>query len=423
MTLSQNPRWTPIFEKEEWHSLRRLPFFGTFCCVLGLLFINVAVFDFRQNQYYPPIISIANKVAEQFALTVRYAYNPQRTDLGVEISSGGGRTGNFVHGGSATRSSMCGVSMTCITKVSQSNVGESVDPSRKRGKHVVIGTVKDTFIGSLQGYKIPRSVVAEALKLLSSEVDYRRDISHGTEFKILYTIDSKQVPQVTYIGLFFNQNKKVEMFQYKNGKRAGYYHANGVRVGKPVDQFRAPVVHSVLASGFGVRYHPIYGRARFHYGVDYKARRGDVVSASKAGVIEEVGYNRGHGKFIKIRHDAAYQTLYAHLERFGNGIHIGSIVKQGQPIGFVGSTGLATGAHLHYELHKNGVRVNPVIYASSADTSLSGKQLVAFQVQKKAVDKVIGAYKKEIVVASNLTSRTVDTHKNKVPHLTISNTH
>lgn len=132
-----------------------------------------------------------------------------------------------------------------------------------------------------------------------------------------------------------------------------------------------------ISSPFGRRFHPILRSYRVHWGVDYAAPKGTLVYAAGDGVIQMAKYNGGYGNFIKIRHNSEYSTAYGHMWKFAKGMRPGVRVKQGQVIGYVGSTGRSTGPHLHYEVLQNGKRVNPLKIKAAAGENLSGKKLAA----------------------------------------------
>ena len=244
---------------------------------------------------------------------------------------------------------------------------------------------------------IPEGVLADVYDLLAFEMDFERDVRAGQKFFVLYEenfagdkkVDNGRVVAVSFEALRGN----VQMYRFKKSDGGvGYYDEKGNGAIKSLK--RTPINNAKITSGFsGKRKHPVLGFTRAHKGVDFRASTGTPIPAAGAGRVVARSFNRGHGNFVKIRHNGTYETLYAHMSRFAKGVNVGTTVKQGQTIGYVGSTGLSTGPHLHYEIIKNGQHVNPMTVKLPAIDNLDSKYKPAFMEYKARVDAVISSLK------------------------------
>lgn len=240
---------------------------------------------------------------------------------------------------------------------------------------------------------IPAGILADVYDLLAFEMDFERDVRAGQKFFVLYEenyaedkkIDTGRVLAVSFEALRGN----VQMYRFvKADGNVGYYDENGNGAIKSLK--RTPINNAKITSSFsGRRKHPVLGFTRAHKGVDFRASTGTPIPAAGAGRVVARGFNRGHGNYVKIRHNGTYETLYAHMSKFAKGVNVGTNVKQGQTIGYVGSTGLSTGPHLHYEIIKNGQHVNPMTVKLPAINNLDSKNKPAFLERKAQIDAVI----------------------------------
>jgi len=265
----------------------------------------------------------------------------------------------------------------------------------ERDVHVVYKTGEildgDSFYlaGSRAG--IPAGVLADVYDLLAFEMDFERDVRAGQNFSVLYEenysggekIDNGRVIAVSFKAL----RGDVKMYRFrKSDGTTGYYDENGNGAIKSLK--RTPINNAKITSNFsGGRKHPVLGYTRAHKGVDFRAPTGTPIPAAGAGRVVARSYNRGHGNFVKIRHNGSYETLYAHMSRFAKGVKVGTTVRQGQIIGYAGATGLATGPHLHYEIIKNGKHVNPMTVKLPAISSLNSADKKKFLEYRKVVDE------------------------------------
>ena len=244
---------------------------------------------------------------------------------------------------------------------------------------------------------IPAGVLADVYDLLAFEMDFERDVRAGQKFYVLYEenfANDKKVDNGHVIAVSFNALRgNVRMYRFvKNDGNVGYYDENGNGAIKSLK--RTPINNAKITSSFsGSRKHPVLGYTRAHKGVDFRASTGTPIPAAGAGRVVARSFNRGHGNYVKIRHNGTYETLYAHMSRFAKGVNVGTVVKQGQTIGYVGSTGLSTGPHLHYEIIKNGQHVNPMTVKLPAINNLDAKNKPLFMEYKAQVDATISSLK------------------------------
>ena len=240
---------------------------------------------------------------------------------------------------------------------------------------------------------IPAGVLVDVYDLLAFEMDFERDIRAGQHFSVLYEenfsngekIDNGRVLAVQFEALRGN----VKMYRFKKSDgTSGYYDENGNGAIKSLK--RTPINNAKVTSSFSTsRKHPVLGFTRAHKGVDFRASTGTPIPAAGAGRVVARGFNRGHGNYVKIRHNGSYETLYAHMSKFAKGVVVGTNVRQGQTIGYVGSTGLSTGPHLHYEVIKNGTHVNPLTVKLPAISNLGDKDKAKFLEYRKNLDSGI----------------------------------
>lgn len=240
---------------------------------------------------------------------------------------------------------------------------------------------------------IPEGIILDVYDLLAFEMDFERDIRAGQKFYVLYEenfasdkkVDNGHVLAVSFDALRGN----VQMYRYvKPDGKSGYYDEKGNGAIKSLK--RTPINNAKITSKFsGGRKHPVLGFTRAHKGVDFRAPTGTPIPAAGSGRVIARSFNRGHGNFVKIRHNGTFETLYAHMSKFAKGVKVGTVVRQGQIIGYSGSTGLSTGPHLHYEVIKNGVHVNPMTVKLPAIDNLDAANKKTFMERKALIDSTI----------------------------------
>ena len=246
--------------------------------------------------------------------------------------------------------------------------------------------------------KVPPSVIVEFARIYGFQVDFQRDIKKRDNFQIMYEIlvdDSGKLIEtgnILYANLKLSgENNSLYYFNKKDSE--GHYDKNGKSVKKAL--MKTPINGARLSSPFGMRKHPIDGFNKMHRGTDFAAPKGTPIMASGDGVIKKAGWCGGGGNCVVIKHNSTYQTVYAHMSKFAKGIRSGVRVKQGQTIGYVGSTGKSTGPHLHYEVIVNGKRINSQKLKLPSGKILKGDERKLFETQKIKLDvlkseKIIG---------------------------------
>ena len=236
---------------------------------------------------------------------------------------------------------------------------------------------------------IEPNVIVEFARIYGFQIDFQRDIRRNDTFQIIYETfkdeDNKifKTGNIVYADLnLSNQSNAFYYFDEKNNK--GHYDINGKSVKKAL--MKTPINGARLSSKFGMRKHPIDGYNKMHRGTDFAAPKGTPIMASGDGVVLKSAWCGGGGNCIKIKHNSSYSTVYAHLSKFAAGIRKGKRVKQGQVIGYVGSTGKSTGPHLHYEVIYNGKRINSQTLKLPSGKILKGKVRENFEINRIKLD-------------------------------------
>jgi murein DD-endopeptidase MepM/ murein hydrolase activator NlpD len=235
---------------------------------------------------------------------------------------------------------------------------------------------------------VPRGIIDELIKVYSYDVDFQRKARAGDSLEVLYTGDeenSDPKPDVMYASLMVGgELKKYYRYVSPDDGVVDYYDETG----KSAKKFlvRKPVNDGIMRSGFGSRKHPILGYTKMHTGVDWAAPLGTPIYAAGNGALEKVGWESGYGKYIRIKHNYGYETAYGHMTAFARGMEPGVKVHQGQLIGYVGSTGLSTGPHVHYEIIVNGRLVDPMRIKLPRGRVLEGAILASFEREREKVD-------------------------------------
>ncbi len=247
------------------------------------------------------------------------------------------------------------------------------------------GSINGTLSSAMTAQNVPSKIVSEFINIFAFSVDFRRDVRKGDKFEIIYenhiTPDGEVVRSgnILYAALQLRKDK-IALYRFKDKSgNVDYYNEKGLAMKKTLSRKPMSFQNARISSPFGKRRHPILRDIRIHWGVDYAAPAGTLVYAGGDGVIQVAKYNGGYGNYIKIRHNSEYSTAYGHMKAFAKGIRPGVRVKQGQVIGYVGSTGRSTGPHLHYEVIRNGRRVNPTTIKAAAGENLKGSSLKEFK--------------------------------------------
>ncbi len=246
--------------------------------------------------------------------------------------------------------------------------------------------------------RIPANIIIEFARVYGFQVDFQRDIKRKDSFQIMYEIFVDDTGKTIETGniLFANlklSRKNNPLYYFDKKGSEGHYDINGKSVKKAL--MKTPINGARLSSPFGMRKHPIDGFTKMHRGTDFAAPMGTPIMASGDGVVKKAGWCGGGGNCVVIRHNSTYQTVYAHMSKFAKGIRSGVRVKQGQTIGYVGSTGKSTGPHLHYEVIVNGKKINSQKLKLPSGKALKGKDRELFETKKIKLDvlkseKIIG---------------------------------
>jgi murein DD-endopeptidase MepM/ murein hydrolase activator NlpD len=240
-------------------------------------------------------------------------------------------------------------------------------------------TIHSSLFATAKRAGIPHSVIAEVVTMFSWDVDFERDLQRGDRLEVLYRrpADGRGQSGQVVAAMLTLGGKPLTLYRYL--PREGgvdYLDERGHSARK--DLLRTPVDGARLSSRFGYRRHPILGYSRMHRGVDFAAGTGTPIVAAGDGRIAEIGRQSGYGKLVRIDHRSGYSTVYAHMSRFARGLTEGSPVRQGQVIGYVGSTGLATGPHLHYEVLRDGSHIDPASVRRLPGRELAGRERQRF---------------------------------------------
>ena len=245
---------------------------------------------------------------------------------------------------------------------------------------------------------IPANTIIEFARIYGFQVDFQRDIRKQDKFQIMYEIFLNEKKELVETGEILFANLKLSgqdnsLYYFDKEGSEGHYDKHGKSVKKAL--MKTPINGARLSSPFGMRKHPIDGFNKMHRGTDFAAPIGTPIMASGDGVVKKAGWCGGGGNCVKIKHNSTYQTIYAHMSKFARGIKNGVRVKQGQTIGYVGSTGKSTGPHLHYEVIVNGKKVNSQKLKLPSGKILKGKERKIFETKKIRLDvlkseKIIG---------------------------------
>ena len=258
--------------------------------------------------------------------------------------------------------------------------------------------ILESLYKSAKNQKIPVNIIIEFARIYGFQVDFQRDIRKKDSFQIMYEIFLDDKKNIIETGNILYANLKLSgednsLYYFDSKKNEGHYDKSGKSVQKAL--MKTPINGARLSSSFGMRKHPIDGFNKMHRGTDFAAPMGTPIMASGNGVIKKAGWCGGGGNCVVIKHNSTYQTVYAHMSKFAKGIRKGTRVKQGQTIGYVGSTGKSTGPHLHYEVIVNGKRINSQTLKLPSGKVLRGAERKVFETKRIKLDvlkseKIIG---------------------------------
>ncbi|MDP8251155.1 M23 family metallopeptidase [Pseudochrobactrum saccharolyticum] len=276
-----------------------------------------------------------------------------------------------------------------MTPLLQTAFDDNAPPPTIRGE---LPSVYDAVYKAALAYGMTNDMARQLIKMLANDVDLQSKITRSDAIEAFFSLpedseSANEESQLLYVSANMGgTTKKFYRYQSPDGG-VEFYDENG----RSAQQFliRKPVPNGVFGSPFGGRRHPILGYVRMHTGVDWRAPRGSPILAAGNGVVEKAGWANGYGNQTIIRHGNGYQTSYNHQNAIASGITPGARVRQGQLIGYVGSTGLSTGPHLHYEVIVNGAKVDPMRIRMPQSQSLGGKQLEVFTRERNRIDQLL----------------------------------
>ena len=254
---------------------------------------------------------------------------------------------------------------------------------------VVKNIINNNLYSSAVESGVEPNIIVEFARIFGFEVDFQRDIRQGDWFEILYEKfedDNNKVRdtgKIIYASMYIN-GEEINLYNFKFKNVEDFYDIKGKSITKSL--MKTPINGARLSSSFGMRKHPILGYNKMHRGTDFAAPSGTPIMASGSGTITRARWCGGGGNCVKIKHNSTYETIYAHMKAFAKGIKEGIKVKQGQIIGFVGSTGLSTGPHLHYEVLVNGKKVNSQRLKLPSGKILSGEERNQFELDRIKID-------------------------------------
>ena len=257
-------------------------------------------------------------------------------------------------------------------------------------KEVVIKSIiKNNLYSSAINAGVEPNIIVEFARIYGFEVDFQRDIRKGDWFEILYEKfedDNNKVRdtgKIIYASMYVN-GEEINLYNFKDKNEEEYYDIKGKSITKSL--MKTPINGARLSSSYGMRKHPILGYNKMHRGTDFAAPSGTPIMASGSGTVTRARWCGGGGNCVKIKHNSTYETIYAHMKAFAKGIKEGRKVRQGQIIGYVGSTGMSTGPHLHYEVVVNGKKVNSQRLKLPSGKTLKGTAREKFEMERIKID-------------------------------------
>ena len=254
---------------------------------------------------------------------------------------------------------------------------------------VVKNVITNNLYSSAVSLEVEPNIIVEFARIFGFEVDFQRDIRKGDWFEILYEkfVDDnnkvRDTGKIIYASMYVN-GEEINLYNFKYKNEEDYYDIKGKSITKSL--MKTPINGARLSSSFGMRKHPILGYNKMHRGTDFAAPSGTPIMASGSGTVTRARWCGGGGNCIKIKHNSTYETIYAHMKAFAKGIKEGRNVRQGQIIGYVGSTGLSTGPHLHYEVIINGKKVNSQKLKLPSGKTLKGNERKQFELDRIKID-------------------------------------
>ncbi len=280
-----------------------------------------------------------------------------------------------------------------ITKDAENQItAKKIITKLYKKKTLTENIISNNLYSSAIEAKVNPDTIIEFARIFGFEIDFQRDIRKNDYFKILYEkyFDENgeyiKSGSILYAHMTVN-GREISLYKFGSDKDYGYFDVNGQSVEKAL--MKTPINGARLSSGFGMRKHPILGFNKLHRGTDFAAPMGTPIMASGSGTITRAKWCGGGGNCIKIKHNSTYQTIYAHMSKFAKGIKVGKKVRQGQIIGYVGSTGMSTGPHLHYEVEVNGKKINSQKLKLPSGKILKNEERTQFEIHRIKTDVLI----------------------------------
>lgn len=327
--------------------------------------------------------------AYQAATALADVFNPRRLQLGQEITLTFNRTES---GLSLSQVQLAdGVERTVgVTRQADGFSAYETTIQLDRAAARVTAKITDSLYQAALDAGLPMPALSEMIKLFSYDVDFQREVQPGDSFDVLYESYADDTGKVAKTGRLLSASMTLSgrelryyLYQPQGEAEADYFNQKGQSVRKAL--LRTPIDGARLSSGFGARRHPILGYSIMHKGVDFAAPTGTPIQAAGSGTVEKAGWNGGYGNYVRIRHSNGFSTAYAHMSRIA--AKPGTAVRQGQVIGYVGTTGMSTGAHLHYEVLVNNQQVNPLSLRLPTGRNLEGREMKRFEAEMARIDQ------------------------------------
>ena len=289
-----------------------------------------------------------------------------------------------------------------LTRNLDTNIFEKKTIITNLNKKIIFkeGKITQSLYKTAVDLNVQPNIIIEFARIYGFQVDFQRDIRKNDNFQIMYEVFQDDNGKVFETGNIIFADLKLSgtnntLYYFPKKESEGHYNQNGKSVEKAL--MKTPINGARLSSAFGMRKHPIDGYNKMHRGTDFAAPMGTPIMASGRGIITRAKWCGGGGNCVKIKHNSTYETIYAHLKNFAAGIKKGTRVKQGQIIGYVGSTGKSTGPHLHYEVIKNGKKINSQKLRLPSGKILKGNERKEFEVTKIKLDVL----KSELIIDLN----------------------
>ena len=335
---------------------------------------------------------VGRENAVRAVVALRNVYDPRRLPIGLELkvifeAPGIGEPRFLGYRFDSSTDRMVQVSLQASGSFAARQVEKIVTRVYSRAD----GQIETSLFGAGVKAGVPPQVMLQMVRLFSFAVDFQRDLHGGEKFHIMYRSQMDESGRIVrhgdivYVSLTVG-GKTQNLYLYERPKGGAAQYLNERGQGNRRVLMKTPIDGARLTSRFGYRKHPLLGFTKKHNGVDFGARPGTPIFAAGSGTIVKLGWFGAFGRYVRIRHGSVYETAYAHMSRFRRGLRVGSRVKQGETIGYVGRSGRTTGPHLHYEVIRNGRHVNPMKIALPSRKNLKGRELKRFLAQRKEVD-------------------------------------